>query len=181
LLSFPRATDSQESLAAGAGLGGVADLELSASRLVRSFVDCPHSTAGCYPPCPLSPDAPVRRVAEADSGHALAGISAGLCLRSVVVSGNLLLGVRHDASIRRLERGGRAFGASSVRVVPRSLSRGFWPAREPARTKGLFQPRGSGLRALPVGCGRISAHSRQRLSLGSAGDHADRQRPVNPD
>src|SRR5579864_9744471 len=103
LLFFQRATDPQEGLAAGALLCSAADFELSASGLVLSVLDCAYAPAGRDFARPVSRYHSAGRVAEVDPGHALAGISAWVCLRRAVVSGHLLLGVRHDASVRRAE------------------------------------------------------------------------------
>src|SRR5882724_10206875 len=125
LLFLRSAKDSFQRVAFGAPLDRSADFDISVAWVVfvLAVLDCRSTSADC-PATRSDARSPASgRAGALGAGQAVASIRAGLRLRDSVVSGHLLLGVRHDASLRRPADSGCPAGSACGLHVYGAVSR----------------------------------------------------------
>ena len=181
LLCLRGETNSSQRVVARGFVGGASSRHLSAARVVLAGVD-----RGCSVVDRAAADTSGRSAAggrrcETRSGIAVAGIFARVSVRHFVVRRDVLLGLRHHASLWRAAGSDGGFSGHSVLPVHRALSRLFRISGGVGRRPRINAETRAGVGSVPVGGGRTRADAGYSLSLGTARLRANRQRCADAD
>ena len=152
LLCWRGEKNPSEPVAAGNCVGRITDRDFSAAGIVLAGMGCGCTSADCS-----AAGAACRRLAggchrKTRPRVTLAGIPARIFLRDFVVRRNLLLGLRHHASLWRLARPHGGICLAAVLHVHRALPRVLRISGRSGRGT-RFDSAGSRIRSVSVGCG----------------------------